>query len=131
MKAYEFTTVVTPDGKLVIPEPYAGDIPVGDPVRVILLIKEEALSVFSEGVSFSKIPALEKIVDEIRQSPQNPVNVQPASGLLAEHLATPSGSPDPSFDVNKWNQEWDEIEAEMKKLEIVEQDAEEADFNSL
>ena len=42
---------------------------------------------------------LEDIVKEIKTSAQNPANIQPASGLLADHLATSPEIPDPSFDV--------------------------------
>ena len=37
MKAIEFSTQVTSDGKLIIPEPHIKNIPTGDPVRVIVL----------------------------------------------------------------------------------------------
>jgi len=32
--------------------------------------------------------------------------------------------PDPSFDVAVWNQQWDQIEANMKRMEQAEQAAE-------
>lgn len=58
------------------------------------------------------------------QSPQNPAHIQPASGLLAEHLANAPHEFDPSFDESLWNQEWDRVEEEMKAVEIADELAE-------
>ena len=116
MKAYEFSTKVTLDGKLIIPEPYSKDIPAGDSVRVIVLINEEIWSVPKETSELPASPALTKIIKEIKHSPQNPANIQAASGLLAEHLASSPETPDPLFDVAAWNRQWADIEAEMKRL---------------
>jgi hypothetical protein len=74
-----------------------------------------------------KLLTVEEIIKEIKSTPQNPANVQPASGLLAEHLADSCEIPDPSFDVVTWNREWDKIEAKMEMMEIAEQRSE-ADF---
>jgi len=118
MKAYKFTTIVTPDKRLIIPEAYIKDIPTGDIVQVILLIGEETLS---EEIEAPEGATLEDIISEIKNSPQNPANIQAASGLLAEHLMNSPETPDPSFDITKWNREWDEVEEEMKRLEFAEQ----------
>ena len=118
MKAYKFTTTVTPDKRLIIPEPYIKDIPAGDTVQVIILIGEETSS---EENKIPKASTLEEVINEIKSLPQNPASVQAASGLLAEHLMNSPEIPDPSFDVAQWNREWDEVEAEMKKLEFAEQ----------
>lgn len=122
MKAYEFSTKVTADGKLTIPAAYAKDISTGNSVRVIVLVNEEISSTDNqqEDVTLS----LEEIIKKIKSSPQNPANVQPASGLLAKHLASSPEIPDPSFDVAEWNREWDKVEAEMKMMEIAEQKSE-------
>lgn len=124
MKAYEFSTRVTSDGKLVIPDAYTNNIPVGDTVRVIILVNEAQLLTDEEEDEVEELFSLEEIVDEIKQTPQNPANVHPASGLLAEHLANSPEMPDPSFDVAKWNREWDRVEAEMKVMELAEQESE-------
>lgn len=124
MKAYKFTTTVTTDKKLVIPEPYIKDIPAGNTVQVIILIGEETSPASSEEIEMPKAPPLEDIIKEIKNSPQNPANIQAATGLLAEHLMNSPEIPDPDFDIAKWNREWDQVEEEMKKLELAEQIAE-------
>ncbi len=141
MKAYEFSTSVTSDGRLAIPDAYTKDIPIGDSVRVIVLVDEQAaygaegtppshLTIradettgFIEG-ELDELPSLAEVMAEIKSSPQNPANIQPASGLLAEHLMNSPEVPDPLFDVTKWNREWDEVEAKMKAMEIADQKSE-------
>jgi hypothetical protein len=71
--------------------------------------------------------SLDDVVEAIKRSSQNPANIQAGSGLLAEHLSHSPEMPDPSFDVATWNQQWDQIEAKMKRMEQTEQEAE-ADF---
>jgi len=119
MKTYEFSTTVTQDGRLIIPAAYASEIPAGGPVRVIIMIGE------TDGRDeLEELGSLEEVVDEIKSSSQNPANIQPASGLLAEHLSNSPEIPDPAFDVTAWNREWDEVETEMKMMEIAEQKSE-------
>lgn len=117
MQAYEFSTKVGPGGKLVIPESYTKDLPVGDSVRVIILVNEFPVSLADESKNLS---LLEQIVTEIRATPQNPANVQSASDLLTKHLANAPHEFDPSFNVAAWNEEWDRLEEEMKTLEMAE-----------
>ena len=64
---------------------------------------------------------MREIISEIKNTPQNPANIHPASGLLAKHLANSPGEPDPSFDVVAWNREWDEVEAKMKAMDIADE----------
>ncbi len=130
MKVYEFSTSVTSDSQLIIPKTYTKDIPIGNSVRVILLVSEENLSIENEQDEFDDAPSLEEVIWEIKNTPQNPANIQPASGLLAEHLANSPEMADPLFDVVEWNREWDKIEAKMKMMEIAEQKSE-ADFELL
>jgi hypothetical protein len=130
MKAYEFSTSVTSDGKLVIPDTYVKGMPLGSSVRVIVLVNEKGLPIDNEQEELEELLSLEEVIMEIKSSPQNPANIQPASGLLAEHLTNSPELPDPSFDVVKWNREWDKIEAKMKRMEIAEQKSE-ADFELL
>lgn len=121
MQAYEFSTKVTSDGKLIIPNPYIQNMRKGDSVRVIVLV-DEPLADNEREEPF--IFRLEDIVAEIKAKPQNPNNIKPASGLLVKHLADLPHEYDPSFDVIVWNKEWDKIEAEMKAMEIAEEQAE-------
>lgn len=108
MKAYEFSTTVTSDGKLTIPDAYAQNIPAGDAVRVIVLVDETETAKIETPDNFL---SLEKVIAEIRNTPFNPANIKPGNGLLAEHLANSPGDPDPSFDVVAWNIAWDKIES--------------------
>jgi hypothetical protein len=121
MKAYEFSATVTPDGKLAIPDTYAQDMPIGDAVRVIVLVDETEAA---KAETLDNFLSLEKVIAEIRNTPSNPANIQPASGLLAEHLANSPGEPDPNFDVAAWNSAWDKIEAEMEAAEVAHEQAE-------
>ncbi|HET7089668.1 MAG TPA: hypothetical protein VFL17_13550 [Anaerolineae bacterium] len=57
-------------------------------------------------------PSLEEVVAEIKATPRDPANFQPASESLAEWLAR---SPvDPSFNAEVWNREWAGVEAIME-----------------
>ncbi|MEM7534897.1 MAG: hypothetical protein AAF639_22155 [Chloroflexota bacterium] len=40
--------------------------------------------------------------------------IKPGDGRLAEYLSNPVTEPDPDFDVDEWNREWQELEAQMK-----------------
>jgi len=62
----------------------------------------------------------EAVIREIKQSPQNTETVHSASGLLAEYLADSSEIPDPCFNVEEWNRQWDRIEAKMERYELAE-----------
>jgi hypothetical protein len=118
-KAYEFSTKVTLDGKLIIPKNYTKYIPTGDAVRVIVLVDE-----LGPQESQEELLSLEKVIAEIKSMPTDPANIQPGSGLLAEHLANTPGESDPSFDVDAWNKAWDKIEAEMEAIELAHDQAE-------
>lgn len=67
---------------------------------------------------------VKNVIEEIKNSPQNPKNITPASGLLAAHIADSPEIYDPLSDVAEWNREWDEVEMKMKTEEIAEQKAE-------
>ncbi len=121
MQAYEFSTKIGPGGKLMIPATHTDALPVGESVRVIVLVTGPDASVPNE----TQPPdLLAQIVAEIQFTPQNPAQIQPASGLLAEHLANAPHEFDPSFDESLWNQEWDRVEEEMNAIEIADELAE-------
>lgn len=113
MRTYEFTTNVTPDGKLLLPGHLAQNISQGESVHVTLVIGQKKKS------GEESLLALEQLVSEIKRTPQNPQGVQLASGLLFEHLAHPLGEPDPVYDVETWNRQWDEIEQQMDEEELL------------
>jgi plasmid stability protein len=57
-------------------------------------------------------PTLEEIVAQIKATPPDPTAIHPAQGSLGDALA--SLATDPDFDVEAWQRQWDEVEAEMK-----------------
>jgi hypothetical protein len=54
-------------------------------------------------------------LDEIKQMPKTSVHLQPESRLLGKHLTELELEIDPTFDVNKWLQEWDGVEMAIKQ----------------
>lgn len=118
MVAYEFSTAVTHDHTLVIPEDYARTLPVGEPVRVILLVKENGYQNGYQEESTGEPSSLEELVAEIKRMSPNPANIKPASGLLGKHLAELEQVYDPTFDIDGWLSEWDRVETEMKKASL-------------
>ncbi|GIK58481.1 MAG: hypothetical protein HND44_13815 [Chloroflexi bacterium] len=90
-------------------------------MRVIILVTGSDTSVPHE---IQTPDLLAQMVAEIQSTPQNPAHRQPASGLLAEHLANVPYEFDPSFDESLWNQEWDRVEEEMEAIEIADELAE-------
>jgi hypothetical protein len=64
--------------------------------------------------------SLEELVARIRRTPMDPALVTPATSLLSEKLANSSNEIDPAFDEAAWNQEWDQIEAAIKRAEQAE-----------
>lgn len=63
-------------------------------------------------------PTAEQVVTKIQSLPKDPANIERATKSLAEALACPNGEPDPTFDVQEWNQQWDDFEAKMKQQEL-------------
>ena len=56
----------------------------------------------------------EEAVKRIRMTPANPAQIRPATANLADALqAAPS---DPAFDLESWQCQWSEAEAEIKSL---------------
>jgi hypothetical protein len=124
MIPYEFVTTISKSGKVTIPSAYNWQIPKDKLVRVVIWV-DESSSV--NGIE-AKDESLEELIARIQQTPINPALMTPASGLLAEHLARPSGAPDPDFDETLWNKEWATIEAEMDALEAAKEAAMLKDF---
>ena len=108
MKMYEFSTCIKNGSTVTIPDDLVEIIPTNSSVSVILVVEETEPS-----TSIASLPALESLVAEIKASPSAPSNIEPASGLLAEHLASSPEQPDSSFDVEVWNQMWDSLEDQM------------------
>jgi len=54
------------------------------------------------------------VMAQVRTLPPNPNAIIPAQGSLLEALK--SGPEDPDFDLDVWNQQWTQVEAEMKEV---------------
>ena len=94
---------------------------------ILILVDEVEPSVNGHGDQpkpLSFLPSLEELVAEIKRRPPNPANFHPGDGLLAWRLANPVTEPDPDFDETAWNQEWAQIEAEMKAASLAHEQAE-------
>lgn len=118
MVAYEFSAAVTAERTLVIPEDFAKTLPVGESVRVILLVEENGHQNGHQEEPTTGSSSLKEIVAEIKRMPPNPANIKPASGLLGKHLAELAQEYDPTFDIDSWLSEWDRVEAEMKQASL-------------
>jgi hypothetical protein len=57
---------------------------------------------------------LEETVEFIRATPANPTQIRPATMNLADVL--PAAPSDPTFDLESWQRQWSEVEAERKGL---------------
>jgi len=118
MIAYEFATRVTADGKLLIPAGYTNQLPIGNSVRVIVLVNESALHSLRRPDSLF---TLAEVITEIQNTPQSLTNVTPAKKFTETDVENWIDHPDPAFDVMAWNQEWDKVEADMKAWELAEE----------
>ena len=124
MQAYEFSTTISTAGQVLVPNQVAAKLPAGASVRVLILVDEVEHTTNGVAAHNEAQTTLEELVAEIKQMPVNPAKFHPGSGLLAEHLAHPVTEPDPDFDVKAWNQEWDNIEAQMKAEEFAHEQEE-------
>jgi hypothetical protein len=124
MVAYEFSTAVTGEHTLVIPEDYANTLPVGEPVRVILLVNRNGYQNGHPERTTIEPSSVEEIVAEIKRMPPNSANIKPAGGHLGEKLAHPVTESDPNFDLAEWTREWDRVEAEMEAQSLAHEEAE-------
>jgi hypothetical protein len=105
-------------------------------VRVLLLVAENGLvpdnqsTPANEQQGESEPSSLEEIVASIQRMGPNPKNITPASGRLAERLAHPITEPDPAFDLETWQAEWQRIEAEMEAESLAHEEAERREWRS-
>jgi hypothetical protein len=115
MIAYEFSAEVTKNRTLTIPATTAPRLEAGTHVRVILLMEESAHENSGNEQEARQNESLQLIVDEIKQMPKTSIQLQPESGLLGKHLTELELEIDPTFDVDKWLQEWDGVEMAIKQ----------------
>jgi len=118
MIAFKFPTQITTSGDLLIPLQYRQSIPAGSQLQVVLLVE---LPTTHEPEATNETLSLKEYIALLRSRPLPPSVITPASGLLGEHLARPLHDAEPDFDETAWNQQWDQIEADMN----AEEDADE------
>lgn len=114
MIAFQFPTQLTSNGDLAIPTRYRQSIPPGSQLQVVLLVEEPAGQPLVPG---DEALSLEEYTALLRNRPLPASLMTPASGLLGEHLAHPLHDVEPDFNETTWNQQWDQIEAEMNAAE--------------
>ena len=59
-------------------------------------------------------PTIAEVVARIKATPPNPAMITAPQGDLAEALR--NGPTDPNFDLKTWEQEWAQAEAELKRI---------------
>jgi prevent-host-death family protein len=97
----------------------------GRPHAVLLSYEhyEQLLKQVGEGLPAAQVdpeiirtdPEMIALVEEIKATPPNPAAIRPATGSLAEALK--NAPKDPDFDPERWTQQWNAIEAEMKAID--------------
>lgn len=63
------------------------------------------------------VPTVAEVVARIKATPPNPAMITPPKGDLAEALR--NGPTDPDFDLKTWEQEWAVAEAELKRINLL------------
>ena len=114
MIAYEYATTIQENHPITIPFQYIQDIANGSKIRILIIVDEVA-NPLSQLVD--QRAELEDFIAEIKARPPTDHLLVSGDGRLAEYLANPVNEPDPDFDVNAWNQEWQAVEAQMNAEE--------------
>lgn len=117
MLAFQFSTQVTADGDLAIPEQYLQSIPPGSTLQVVLLVDPPSPSVVQNTNLIDEALSLESYAAYLQRRPLPSALITPASSLLGTHLAQPLYAAEPNFDEAAWNRQWDQIETMMDEAE--------------
>jgi hypothetical protein len=79
-----------------------------------LSVAQFAIGILKEAADESEFETLQEVVARIQATPPNPSSIRPATGNLAELLiASPD---DPCFDLESWNRQWSDVEAELRAI---------------
>lgn len=131
MVAYEFLTTISESGRVNVPQAYKQQLPKGKAVRVVIWVEEtqtERKAEWQPAENDADDELLDELIARIQRTSLNPTSATVASGLLAEHLATPVSEADPDFNEAQWNQEWTAVEKAMDELEAAKEAAKLKDF---
>lgn len=118
MDTYEFSTQITTTGSVEIPAEYMQQIPQGASVHVRIVVDKIKAELNGQNRHHNNQDPLEALIAEIKRTPSKPENIVQSDGLLAWRLAHPVADPDPNFNEAMWNQEWAQLEAEMKAASL-------------
>ncbi|HEX6291403.1 MAG TPA: hypothetical protein VFZ66_19625 [Herpetosiphonaceae bacterium] len=78
-------------------------------------VEDIALDILRDALDIAApSPTTDDIVARIKATPPNPQNIRPARGSLADALRDEPGNPD--FDLDQWERDWAEVEAEMRAM---------------
>jgi plasmid stability protein len=79
-----------------------------------LSVEQLVIRILTEAMASSESVTAREAVARVQAAPSNPAQVRPATADLAELLhAAPD---DPCFDLENWERQWSDIEAEMKAI---------------
>jgi len=121
MIAYEYATTIRENHPITIPFQYLQDIANGSKVRILIVVDEVATTLSQLVDQYVEDeddePSLEDFIAEIKARPPTDHLLVPGDGRLAEYLANPVTEPDPDFDVDAWNREWQAVEAQKNAEE--------------
>ena len=96
-----------------IPEKHLGVV-----YRIIRVLSAPLDSVLPLPHLSEDTPTSEQVVAKIQSLPKDSANIELATKSLADGLNSSCGLREQSFDVQAWNQQWDEFEAQMKQEEL-------------
>lgn len=68
--------------------------------------------------SSDDVPTPEEVVAKIQSLSKDAANIESAQEPLIDGLKRSHAVPEPAFDVQEWNRQWDELEARMKQEEL-------------
>ena len=90
------------------------------PASQLMMMSEYALYLQSNSSSWDDLPQVQdesllQLIETIRQTPFNPDSVTLPTKHVDTHIAELEGwQSSPSIDSTKWDDEWDQLEAEWK-----------------
>ncbi len=80
-----------------------------------LSLEEMVLDILGNAVRpETSLPTPKNVVAKIQALPSNPKNLRTASGSLADALR--QAPTDPEFNLEQWQEEWSNVETEMRQI---------------
>lgn len=79
--------------------------------------EQVVVDILAQAFQEENSPTVAEVVARIKATPPNPAMMTPPQGSLAEALR--NGPTDPGFDLKSWEQEWSVAEAELKRINLL------------